>query len=153
KEYGYYLYFSVGTFYAWALKPFSDDELTILNRFKSIIDLTFRRYIELQKAEAQAREAQIELALERVRAKAMAMQQSNDLASAVAIIFEELDKLNLGMSRCGIGILNKETRNGDVWTTSISDQGKTIQVSGDESMDIHPSLQGAFNAWLRREDF
>jgi ribosome maturation protein Sdo1 len=109
--------------------------------------------MDLKEAEAQAREAQIEAALERVRSKAMAMQKSDDLSIAVATIFDELDKLKLGMLRCGIGILNKEKRTADVWTTTISEQGKTVQVSGDESMDIHPLLQGAFNAWLEQTDF
>ncbi len=152
-EYGHWLMFSEGFLFAWSDKKYSDEELTILERFKNIVELTFRRFFDLQKAEAQAREAQIEAALERVRSRAMAMQQSDDLASAVAIIFEELDKLNLGMLRCGIGILHKETRTGDVWTTSLSDQGKTLQVAGDESMDIHPLLQGAFDGWLKQEDF
>jgi hypothetical protein len=58
----------------------------------------------------------------------MAMHKSDDLNSAVAIVFEELDKLNLGMSRCGIGILDKEKRSGDVFTTAMSDHGTAVQV-------------------------
>ena len=61
---------------------------------------------------------------------------------AVAIIFEELDKLNIGILRCGIGILNKENRSVNVWTTSKSDENTPVQISGDESMDSHPLLQG-----------
>src|SRR6185436_13046702 len=92
-------------------------------------------------------------ALERVRSKAMAMHKPDDLNPAVAIVFEELDKLKLGMLRCGIGILNKEKRSVDVWSTSVSDEQTTVQVSGDESIDIHPLLQGAFDAWLGQTDF
>jgi serine phosphatase RsbU (regulator of sigma subunit) len=110
-------------------------------------------FIMLHTVEAQARESQIEAALERVRAKAMAMHKSDDLSLAVATIFDELDKLDLGMLRCGIGILNKENKSADVWTTTITDHGKTVQVSGDESMDIHPLLQGAYDAWLHQTDF
>ena len=40
----------------------------------------------LQKAEAQAREAQIQAALERVRARTMAMQRSDELAEVANII-------------------------------------------------------------------
>ncbi|MFI5219968.1 MAG: adenylate/guanylate cyclase domain-containing protein [Bacteroidia bacterium] len=152
-RYGYYFPFKEGLFYAWTQSPFSENEINILNRFKSIIDLTFRRYLDLQKAEARVREAQIEAALERVRSKAMAMHKSDDLNAAVAIVFEELDKLNLGMLRCGIGILSKERRCADVWTTSVAEQGNIVQVSGDESMDIHPLLQGAFDAWLKQGEF
>jgi signal transduction histidine kinase len=125
----------------------------IFKRFAKVFEQTYTRFLDLQKAEAQAREAQIELGLERVRAKAMAMQKTDDLAGAVAIIFEELDKLDIGILRCGIGIINKENRSVNVWTTSKSAENTPVQISGDESMDTHPLLQGAFNAWLKQEDY
>ena len=112
------------------------------------------RNAQLEKELAsKTRELEIEAALERVRSKAMAMRRSEDLDPAVAIVFEELDKLDLGVLRCGISILNKENRTGDIWVTSVTDQGPAAQVSGQESFDIHPLLQGAFNGWLRQEDF
>jgi len=153
REYGYYIPFSEGLFYAWTKNKYSESEINILNRFKSIVGLTFRRYLDLQKAEAQAREAQIEAALERVRSKAMAMHKTEDFHPAVAVVFEELDKLNLGVLRCGISVLNKEKRVGDVFLTSTTEAGSAVQVTGDESFDIHPLLSGAFDAWVRQEDF
>lgn len=134
-----------------SLKPFAEEK--IFTRFAKVFEQAYTRFLDLQKAEAQVKEAQIEGALERVRSKALAMQKSEDLSQAVAIVFEELEKLKLGMLRCGIGILNKEKRSAAVWTTTLSQPGQTIQVSGDESMDIHPLLHGAFNAWERQEDF
>ena len=134
-------------------KTLSETEVDILKRFSKVFDQAYIRFLDLQKAEAQAREAQIELGLERVRARAMAMQKTDDLAGAVAIIFEELDKLNIGILRCGIGILNKENRSVNVWTTSQSDEITPVQISGDESMDSHPLLRGAFNAWLKQEEY
>ncbi len=83
----------------------------------------------------------------------MAMHNSADLNSVVATVFEELGKLKLGVLRCGIGIFNKEKRTGDVWSTSLSSQGRVLRVSGDESFDIHPLLQGTFNAWLEQKRF
>ncbi|MGC4036999.1 MAG: ATP-binding protein [Chitinophagaceae bacterium] len=126
----------------------SEDEKTILKRFAKVFEQAYTRFLDLQKAEAQAREAKIEASLERVRSKAMAMHKSDDLQMAVATVFDELDKLDLEMSRCGIGILHKIKRTADVWTTHQSESGKTVQLYGDESMDIHPLLQGAFNAWV-----
>ena len=41
----------------------------IFKRFSNVFDQTYTRFLDLQKAEAQAREAQIETALERVRAQ------------------------------------------------------------------------------------
>ena len=55
-------------------KYLSQETIQLLERFAGVFDLTYTRFLDLQKAEAQAREAQIEVALERVRARAMAMQ-------------------------------------------------------------------------------
>ena len=46
----------------------------------------YRRYTDVSNAEAQARESQIQLALERVRARTMAMQHSDELKDAAGII-------------------------------------------------------------------
>ncbi|MFZ1259324.1 MAG: hypothetical protein WAQ93_02545, partial [Chitinophagaceae bacterium] len=56
--------------------PYTEEENTTLMRFGKVFQQTYTRFLDLQKAEAQAREAQIEAALERVRARAMAMHTS-----------------------------------------------------------------------------
>jgi signal transduction histidine kinase len=131
----------------------SEESFSILSRFAKVFDQTYTRFNDLKQAEAQAREAKIEAALERVRAKAMAMHKSEDLNPAVATVFEELDKLNIGILRCGIAIMDKEKPRGDVWITVKSEQSNTIQVSGDESLDYHPLLLGAYKGWVKQEDF
>ena len=146
-------YFSKGMLALGTNEKRPQESLQLLERFASVFDLTYTRFLDLKNAEAQAREAKIEVALERVRSKAMAMHKSEDLNPAVATVFEELEKLNLGMLRCGIGILNKENRSVDAWITSKSEQGTTVQISGDEPMDIHPLLQAAFDAWMKQQDF
>jgi signal transduction histidine kinase len=150
----FYLYsIGLGHLGISTFKEITKAQLGILKRFKKVFELSYKRYADVTKAEAHAREAQIELGLERVRARAMAMQKSEDLGNAIEIVFEELDKLNLGIIRCGIGIIDKDKRSADVWTTTKSDNNKVVQVSGDESMDIHPLLKGVYNAWLKQEDF
>ncbi|HVE61422.1 MAG TPA: hypothetical protein VNA26_06370, partial [Chitinophagaceae bacterium] len=143
--------FKYGYLLVSALKPFEDDK--IFPRFAKVFEQAYTRFLDLQKAEAQAREAQIEAALERVRASAMAMHKSDDLKSAVATVFEELDKLNLGLIRCGIAILDKEKPRSDIWITIKSNEGSAIQVAGDEPLDIHPLLKGTYDAWRKQEDF
>ena len=142
-----------GSFGICISKPATDEEKKIQCRFAIEFERAYTRFLDLKQAEAQAREARIEVALERVRAKAMAMHKSDDLRMAVATVFEELDKLNLGLIRCGIAILDMEKPRGDIWITIKSDQGNTIQVSGDEPMDIHPLLKGAYAGWLKQEDY
>ena len=151
---GFYLYsFNKGHLGISTFNSISKEQLDTLKRFKQVFELSYRKYVDVARAEGQTREAQIELGLERVRAKAMAMQKSADLGSAIAIVFEELDKLKLEIFRVGIGILNREKRTVDVWTAIKSENNSIIQVVGDESMDLHPLLQGVFEAWLKQEDF
>ena len=49
--------------------PYTDEENDVLMRFGKVFQQTYTRFLDLQKAEAQARESQIEAALERVRAQ------------------------------------------------------------------------------------
>ncbi|HVE61233.1 MAG TPA: hypothetical protein VNA26_05410, partial [Chitinophagaceae bacterium] len=134
------------------LDAITEPQQLLLKRFKNVFELTYTRFHDLQKAEAQAKEAQIEAALERVRASAMAMHKSEDLHGAVKIMFEEFQKLNLDVLRCGVGILNKDSRTGSVWATSVSDSGRAIQISANESFDTHPLMMLIYQSWQKQED-
>jgi len=134
-------------------EPYTEEQNAILRKFGNVFEQSYTRFLDLQKAEAQAREAKIEAALERVRARTMAMYKSENLNTVAEVVFNELEKLELGILRCGIGIINKENRSADAWITSVTDEGKTVQISGTESMDLHPLLQGVYNAWLANSDF
>ncbi|MEZ4691744.1 MAG: hypothetical protein R3A12_16940 [Ignavibacteria bacterium] len=63
----------------------------------------------------QAREAQIELGLERVRARAMAMQNSGELSELVDTVFKELTKLDFALSWCMINIVDEAALSNVVW--------------------------------------
>jgi hypothetical protein len=67
-------------------RPFAESENDILKRFAKVFEQAYTRFLDLQKAEAQAREAQIEASLERVRAKALAMHSTQDISDATAIV-------------------------------------------------------------------
>ena len=74
---------------SYSKKSFSDGENEILKRFAKVFDQSYTRFLDLQKAEAQARESQVQLALERVRARTMAMQHSDELKDAAALLFQQ----------------------------------------------------------------
>ncbi len=69
--------------------PYTDSENSILRRFGKVFQQTYTRFLDLQKAEAQAREAQIELSLERIRAQVTAMQESSELLDIVVTMRTE----------------------------------------------------------------
>tara|TARA_R110002074_G_scaffold257269_5_gene429745 strand:- start:271 stop:7509 length:7239 start_codon:yes stop_codon:yes gene_type:complete len=143
-KYGYLLFIT---------KEHVPDAYDIFKRFAKVFEQTYTRFLDLQKAEAQAKEAQIETALERVRSSAMAMHKSDDLTKAVDIVFSELKQLEFNTVRCGIGIFNDQSNKVNVWTTSSNNKKETSQLSGDEKLEGHPLLDGIYNAWKKQVDF
>ncbi len=145
EHYGYYFPFSEGYFYAWTEKSFSENEINILNRFKVIVDLTFRRYLDLQKAESQARESQIETALERVRSRTLAMHKSDELAETAAIVFKQLSDLGIAPNRLYIFIINDETSDFDAWITE--EDGKKVSQQFKANIGQSPVFGKMYDGW------
>jgi hypothetical protein len=73
--------------------PLNEEEIILFKRFLKVFELAYRRYLDIEKAEAHAREAQIEASLERVRAVAMSMHKSANLLNVCEIMYGELYKL------------------------------------------------------------
>jgi len=151
KQYHNSFSFSEGILFAFSPNPMTEEAAKVMDRFARVFGQTYTRFVDLQKAEAQAREAQIEAALERIRTQAMAMQHSDDLINSTAILFEELEKLELSLERCGIGIFDKETRECQLYTTVVNDEGKTELATGITSLTVHPMLIKTFDAWKAQE--
>ena len=99
-------------------RKFTEAENDILLRFAKVFEQTYTRFLDLQKAEAQAREAQIELGLERVRARAMAMQKSDELSELVDTVFKELTKLDFALTWCIINIIDETSMSNTVWAAN-----------------------------------
>ncbi len=64
-------------------EPLTEEVFAIFKRFYQVFLLAYQRFRDIQKAEAQARESEIQLALERVRARSMAMQKSDELKEVI----------------------------------------------------------------------
>ena len=94
------------------------EKLELLKRFRNVFDFAYRRYMDVAQAEAQAKEARIELALERVRARAMAMHNSDELAELVATVFNELTHLDFKLTSCIIWIHDHEKAMDTLWIAS-----------------------------------
>jgi hypothetical protein len=78
-------------------KTLTENEIDILKRFSRVFEQSYIRFLDLQKAEAQAREAQIEAALERVRSRSLAMHRSDELEQVAASLFEAIVGLGIAM--------------------------------------------------------
>ena len=111
-------YFSDGLYYVEAFMkygcfgvmvkhPLQEAEKKILERFAIEFERAYTRFLDLQKAEAQAREAQIQLALERVRARTMAMQSSEELAEVSFLLNKQVVELGIPTRGCAFNIYGK----------------------------------------------
>ncbi len=153
KEGLYYVeaFMKYGCFGVMVEKSLSPEEIKILGRIAVEFERTYTRFLDLQKAEAQARLAQIELSLERVRAKTMAMHNSEHVGETVLTMFDELVKLGIEKTvRCGILIID-ETKHMEVWTAVGNTTGKVQMRIGRIDMMIHPLLSGIHEAWKNKE--
>ena len=50
-------------------EPLKEEETSLFKRFLKVFELSYTRYLDIEQAIAQAREAQIEAALEKVRSR------------------------------------------------------------------------------------
>ena len=133
--------------------PYSSEENEIIRRFAQVFQQTYTRFLDLKKAEAQAREAQIEAALERVRARAMAMHRSEDLAETSTILFEEMTDLGIEARRVGFCTFEDEGEIMKIWSTVRDKNGKARLVVGKLRSTQHPLLSRMTNAWRKKESF
>ena len=82
--------------------PYSGRKMNILMRFAKVFQQTYTRFLDLQKAEAQAQEAQIEAALEKVRSRSLAMHTTNELGEVVVTVVEKLTDLGVVLDANGV---------------------------------------------------
>ncbi|MBD0776299.1 nuclear transport factor 2 family protein [Maribacter sp. ANRC-HE7] len=90
------------------------EDLEILVKFADAFDLAHRRFLDIQKAEAQVREAQIETALEKVRSRSLAMQKPDELQEVVAVVAEKLQELGVIFDAGGVILCTYFPDNKDV---------------------------------------
>jgi hypothetical protein len=147
-------YFNDGHLFVYTKSPLTDEVKKIFHRFTKLFSLAYTRYLDIKKAEEQAREAQIEAALERVRAKAMAMHSSKDISDATAIVFNELSKLGIEMDRCGIATYN-DTPIMEVWSTPLSPEDKQVidVTNGNLDYRFNSLLIEIRRNWEEKKDF
>jgi signal transduction histidine kinase len=146
-------FFGEGTVWTMSLQPHSEEDKKIMKRFASVFSLTFSRYRDLLKAEASAREAQIEAALERVRGKAMAIHNSSDVSAAASMVFTELRKLGINPIRCGVGLLNKDTVKAQLYSATLSADVDSLSLVGWVELEKHPVLEKIYESWVHQKDY
>jgi len=80
----------------------------VFKRIAKVFDQTYTRFLDLQKVEAQAREAVKQASVDRVRAEIASMRTTNDLERITPLIWNELTTLGVPFIRCGVFIMDEE---------------------------------------------
>ena len=129
-------------------KPLSEGELDVFKQFHKVFSLAYRRFLDIEKAEAQAREVMIEAALERVRSRAMAMQTSEELNALIGKVFTECTKLDMILDRCILMIYDPKSYDARWWmaNSEAPEQPVSFLVKYHE----HIPNMAYFNAWKQR---
>lgn len=128
--------------------PLSKEEVQLFQRFLKVFELAYRRYLDIEKAFAQAKEAQIEASLERVRAAAMAMRNSGEIRTLINQVYGELTRLDAKLDRCFFMIVNPVSQGITWWMAGpeglLSENGFFVQYNQ------HPSHLMYLDHWKKR---
>ncbi len=150
KVYHNSFFYSSGILFAFTENPISKEGAKVLNRFAKVFGQTYRRYLDLQKAEEQAREATIESALERVRASSMAMHKSEQLPETSQVLFEQFAQLGNLPDRISICIIKEEENLIELWAT---DQiGSQLDHRYRGSLEEATTMSKIHTAWKEGKD-
>jgi len=146
----YYFYsFGTGSIGISTYNAVTDEKKNVLKRFRNVFDLAYKRYVDIARAEAQAKESQIQLALERVRARTMAMQRSDELPDAVNILFQQMQTLGMPAWSAGYCIWDDDHQAITLWMSSAG----IIQKPFRAPVTDDPSFIHFYEAWKRGETF
>jgi hypothetical protein len=127
----------------------SEHEIDILKRFSNVFEQAYVRFLDLQKAEAQAREAQIEAALERVRSRTLAMHKSDELAETAAEVFRQLISLGISPNRLYIGIDKDKENEMELWVTD--EDGNKVNTEFSGKMNNNITFKKMYDGWKSKK--
>src|SRR5687767_10618967 len=150
----HYYFYSIGsgalgvTTYA----PLSEEQIGLFKRFRNVFQLAYSRFLDIQKAEAQAREAQIEVSLERVRSRAMAMHKTDELLDAAELIYKELSALGITSMNVSYAFVDKQEKYGSYYSVNPVD-GKTLPFPFVFPHTETEVMRSLLSSWKKQEPF
>ena len=145
-EYFYFFFFTGGAINVIANQQLTEEQCRITIRFAQVFGLIYTRFLDLQRAETSARDAQIESALERVRARAQAMQQPEELKDVAQVLRHEMGMLEVeDLETCNIYIYDETTGRSECWYALKNFQNAEDKMLSDEfELDLN-------STWFGRE--
>jgi signal transduction histidine kinase len=96
--------------------------------------------------ELKNRELKVQDALEEVRVRATAMRESSELAETSAVLFQQLNKLQIKAIRTGVGIFDDPNDAMEIWLTTLSQSQEVIRILEYVSLHVHPVFENIIPA-------
>ncbi|MDA0747428.1 MAG: hypothetical protein O2954_12985, partial [bacterium] len=127
--YTQFIYHSRGTMMVATGKQMTEVELTEVKRFADAFDFAFTRFLDLQKAEAQAKAAARQAAVDRVRAEATAMRSTLDFIRVLDALWSGLKRILSPFSFFEAQIVDLETER--FWEYGIGNNPVLLQKGRD----------------------
>ena len=123
-----YAHFGYGVIDLGTTEIISQENFAVLQRFAATFEQTYTRFLDLQKAEEQAREAQIEAALERVRAASMAMHKSKDLGKVIQEVMHQMEQLGVLVDSACIHVFKEGTKDFGIWVATTPENSYPVEI-------------------------
>ena len=130
---------------SYSKESFSASEIEVLKRFAKVFHQAYTRFLDLKKAEEQAREAEIQLALERVRSAAMSMHSSDELSHTITVLFKQLNIL--GINPINTYLVLYDLDNNQFSFRMTGKGGSQLAEMSTFSFDKLPGFKPAVKAW------
>src|SRR6187402_2668891 len=144
----HHAYFTQGFLLFITYEPVPDAH-EIFKRFAKVFEQTYTRFLDLQKAEAQAREAKVEAALERVRSRTMAMFKSDELAETAVVLFKQMIGLGIEPNRLYIAIINDNSGDLEFWITD--ENGDKVSSRYVVNINKNISIKKMYEGWTAKK--
>ena len=133
-----------------SIGPQDEEIYEILERFGNVFNQAFTRFKDIQKAEDQAREVEIQLSLERIRSRSMAMHQSEELSDVLSLLFKQFDILGINPTFAHLTLFDEKSDTFSFRMTGRSGERVLIeQIIDINEMDAWKS---AYTDWKNEEE-
>ncbi|MEQ9023542.1 MAG: hypothetical protein RLN82_12440, partial [Pseudomonadales bacterium] len=106
----------------------------------------YTRFLDLQRAEKQTKEAQIETALERVRARSMAMHQSEEIGDVAFVLFQQLKSLGGELWGTGFGFCENNSDVDEFWFANENGIMPHLKIPN----NIDPAHKQMYRGWKKQ---
>jgi hypothetical protein len=121
---------------SFAVEDPKDEYVEIVREFTRAVSLGYLRFLDFQKLEEQAEQAQHERAVERVRAEVMAMRNSDDLLKIVGAVKREMNEIGIETERCFIDFVDEDAENVHSYQALVNPRTANITWTSSELVEI-----------------